>query len=56
MGAINLKLELYHCLLQIPHTMLSESEVDIMYALSKDEEVQTHINIKTKSERISNYG
>ena len=43
MGAIKLKLELYHCLIQIPHTMLSESEVDIMYSLSKDNEVQDHL-------------
>lgn len=53
MGAIKLKLELYYCLTQIPHTILSDSEVDIMYSLSKDKEVQDHLEkTRTKNESI----
>ena len=48
MGAIKLKLELYHCLTQIPHTMLTDNEVDTMYSLSKDSEVQDYLE-KAKS-------
>lgn len=51
MGAIKLKLELYHCLLQIPYGKLTNSEIDIMYALCQDEEVQEHIDLKTKKRK-----
>lgn len=51
MGAIKLKLELYHCLLQVPHTMLTDSEVDIMYALCQDKEIQKRLEkAKTKKD------
>ena len=43
MGALKEKLELYRILVAVPPKMLSNSEVDIMYALSRDEEIQEHM-------------
>jgi hypothetical protein len=48
---IDLKLELYKCLVSVPPKMLSNSEVEIMYALSSDPEVQTHLE-KNKKENL----
>ena len=50
MTKIELKLKLYSCLTGVPYDWLTDSEVDIMYDLSKDPEVQQHLEERKNKE------
>lgn len=43
MAALQEKLALYHALLMVPDHRLSDNETDILYSLSKDADVQAHL-------------
>lgn len=48
------KISLYKCLLEIPHTELTDCEIDMMAILAKDNEVQDHLEKKKKDTNIIN--
>jgi hypothetical protein len=43
-----LKCELYHRLLQIEHQFLTDNEVEIMFSLAKDSDVQDVLSMNVK--------
>jgi hypothetical protein len=42
-GLLTKKRELYSALLEVPNKLMTENEVDIMYLLSKDSQIQSFL-------------